>query len=484
MLTRCLTLARRFWSGSLLALLLAGCSTDTSVPDSAPTEAPLKGVNMRLLVVDDPALAAAVGRLRGEWNIQTGANYEVAETTAADFAAASSLAADALLLPSSELGIAAERGLIAPLSKKTLESSVGNWTEIFELQRLHEVAWGPEVYGVPLGSPVLVCYYRADLLAKLGRKPPQTWDEYQELARLLNKKSDADNSRNGECFGTFEPLAPGWAGLVLLARAAPYTRHRDNYSTFFQIDTMEPLVDGPPFVRALEELVAAARFAPSDQLRSDPAAVRQAFWQGRCAMALTWPTASLPQPTADPNVQAGVVELPGCSSVYNVSKRAWETEPERRIRHVPMLSMTGRVGAVAKSSTNPAAAVQLLSWLSGNTSDGPVSRGSSSATLFRRSHLASPQLWVEKCMAAHVAAEYVALAERTFSLPLWARAPQIPGRAEYLQALDVAVQQAVRGERSAADALRETAARWRTITERLGRSAQQSALSRSAELEP
>ena len=70
--------------------------------------------------------------------------------------------------------------------------------------------------------------------------------------------------------GTIEPLAPGWAGLVLLARAAPYAKHRDNYSALFDIETMEPLVAGPPFVQALEELVAAAKLGPgrSVQLRS------------------------------------------------------------------------------------------------------------------------------------------------------------------------------------------------------------------------
>ena len=92
--------------------------------------------------------------------------------------------------------------------------------------------------------------------------------------------------------GTIEPLAPGWAGLVLLARAAPYAKHRDNYSTLFNIDTMEPLVAGPPFVQALEELVAAAKFGPPDPFRYDPAAARAAFWKGQCGMTLTWPTAA------------------------------------------------------------------------------------------------------------------------------------------------------------------------------------------------
>ena len=97
---------------------------------------------------------------------------------------------------------------------------------------------------VPFGSPVFCCYYRADLLEKLGRKPPQTWTEYEELAKLLRR---TQKPAGGAAWcGTIEPLVPGWAGLVLLARAAAYAKHRDNYSALFNIETMEPLVAGPP----------------------------------------------------------------------------------------------------------------------------------------------------------------------------------------------------------------------------------------------
>ena len=46
--------------------------------------------------------------------------------------------------------------------------------------------------------------------------------------------------------------------------------------------TMDPLVAGPPMLRALEELVAAAKLAPADAIKSDPDSVREAFWQGKC----------------------------------------------------------------------------------------------------------------------------------------------------------------------------------------------------------
>ena len=73
--------------------------------------------------------------------------------------------------------------------------------------------------------------------------------------------SPAERSRNRRptrrCqFGTLEPLAPGWAGNVLLARAAAYAKHRDYYSTLFDKDSLEPRIATEPFVRALTELVA------------------------------------------------------------------------------------------------------------------------------------------------------------------------------------------------------------------------------------
>ena len=47
----------------------------------------------------------------------------------------------------------------------------------FDLQnagvRSREIVWGSDVLAIPFGSPVLTCYYRVDLLEKLGRRPPE-----------------------------------------------------------------------------------------------------------------------------------------------------------------------------------------------------------------------------------------------------------------------------------------------------------------------
>ena len=317
-----------------------------------------------------------------------------------------------------------------------------------------------------MGSPTFVCYYRADLLEKLGRQPPRTWDEYQELAQLL--AAQKPTRQRGPWYGAIEPLGAGWAGLTLLARAAPYAKHCDNYSTFFDIATMEPLVAGPPFVRALEELVAIAKIGPPRQLQLDPAGVRAAFWAGQCGMALTWPTAAGKSPPAAKDIRVGFAELPGSPQAYNVQSKTWEPLGEGVDPHVPLLGVAGRVGAVSALAAHPEAAWELLLWLSADPWGRQVCPVSPATTLFRRSQLQWPRQWTEPPVSPAVAAQYAALTAKTLRQSEHLLALRLPGRAEYMATLDEAVRSAATGKSFPADALRTAAARWREITARLG----------------
>jgi len=327
-----------------------------------------------------------------------------------------------------------------------------------------------------MGSPVFCLYYRADLLEKIGRQPPQTWAEYLELARLLKEKGPA-----APFHATMEPLGRGWAALVFLAHAAPYAKHPNHYSALFDIETMEPLVAAPPMVRALEELVESAKLGPAEQFEADPSAVRAAFWQGKCGMAMTWPTAArqaVPEGVAK-GVRIGFAELPGSSQVFNLGAKAWEARPEGTDAQVPLLSVQGRVGLVHAGLDRPGAALELLGWLSGSQRGGIVCGTSPATTLVRRSQTTSPQDWVEKPVPASAAGAYAALTARTLSRQQSVSALPLPGRAEYIEALDEAVRSAVGGGKSPAQALEGAAARWREITRRLGVDAQKTAYQHS-----
>lgn len=448
----------------LLALLavLPGCTPKP--PASTTTALPFAGVKLKLLIVDDPSLASAAERFRGEWRAQTGAEFEVEQCSAAELLSGASTA-DAVIYPSHLLGQLAAAGRIVAVPKDVLNDSQLQWQDVFELLRTHEAAWEGEAYAIPFGSPLLVCYCRADLLKELNQ-PPRTWGDYEKLAARS---------------GCIEPLGPGWRGLTLLARAAAYAKHRDYFSVLFNLESMTPLIDSPPFVKALEELTRAAKNGPAEQLNYTPDDVRAAFWRGDAGLALTWPTAARAsdaeaESEADWDVRIG--PLPGSAEVYNPEARQWQ--PSRSMATMPLLGMAGRLASVTKQSSQSPAAFQLLTGLAGAEWSARVSTASPSTTLFRQAHVKSPRTWVERSLKANAAKEYGEVVHQALSGQDSAHALNLPGREEYLAALDRAVERSVRGDATAGEALAECAASWREITERLGLDAQRQAYRRLA----
>jgi ABC-type glycerol-3-phosphate transport system substrate-binding protein len=491
----------------------SGCSRPAGDPVPEDQGPPERSVHLRLLVVDDPALAVAIDQLKGEWNAQTGSTFEVAQATKLDLSDSGPPEADAMIVASWQLAELGIRSWIVPvpaaITDDRPQGSVGTggaareggWAEIFPLVRAREAAWGNRIFAVPFGSPVLTLYCRADLLEKLGAKPPRNWTEYLKLARLLEdrgKLGEFAPPEGAPWLGTMEPLAPGWAGALLLARAASYATHRANYSAVFQLETMEPLIDGPPFVRALEEQVEALGKTAAEHLRADPGDVRRAFWAGRCGMAITWPSSAQrdarPTPSENPKgsptdgkdakaegreIRLSLAELPGSTEVYNIASQAWETRRVDEDARVPLLGVAGRLGVVTTRCAWSDAAFRLLAWLSGQPSSRAAAAFSPATTLFRQSDLRFPQVWTEANFPPALAAQYALLTQQTLSREQAMFALRIPGRAEYLAALDEAVQQAVLGRQKPLDALRQVKLRWQEITSRLGLDRQREAYRRS-----
>lgn len=497
----------------LIALALLGCAPppQSTAPESARPTLTEKPPSMTLRVVGDPDLAKAISQLAGEWNAQTGGELQIASTDGRDVLS-EDLRADALICPSHNLGPLALSSLVHPIPasyhqraddrarslpgeprlqglSQDSDPTAGLWPGVFPLLRAQELVWRRQPMGVPLGSPLLVVYYRQDLLDRLGRQAPKTWAEYAVLARLL-----ADRKRLGQgppvdqpWHGVLEPLGDGWGGLVLLARAGAYATHRGNYSTLFHVDTMVPLIDGPPFVRALEELVAAAKTGLVQNRPADPVAVRNAFWAGHCGMALTWPSGALKLPDSlDSSTRVGFAELPGAEDVYHVGSKLWEKRRKDEDIRIPMLGLAGRVGVVPTSAPAPDAAFRLLFWLSDeqwSRQVKPVASSSPMTTIYRRSQLPGVRDWVEPPVSPAAASRYGRAVEQALSRPRGLLALFVPGRDEYLAALDKAVRDAVDGRQSPSVALQTAAAVWQKTTDRLDRQRQRSAYRQSVGLD-
>jgi multiple sugar transport system substrate-binding protein len=478
------------------AIVLGGCRKP-AVPDAAPLAR--QPTLLKLLVVDDPPLAKQIARVKGEWKARSGADLEIREMTSAVLATSKSLLADAVIYPTAEIGSLAERRLIRPLPRAWLVQGDFHASDLFEPGGLAEMRWGEQSYGVPFGSPVFVVVYRRDLFERFHLEAPRTWAEYQQRVEVIDgRKKEFPGLRSA----AIEPLAPGWAGKTLLARAAASAKHRDYYATLFDKETMAPQIASPPFVRALDELVAAAKAQRSVSLTATPMEARRAILSGQCAMAVTWPTAaSSPSESAaaakiEPGTRAadvvslGFADLPGAAEVYNPKTKQWETAESPvetaspAATRVSLLSIAGRVGSVTAESQSAEFAFRLLIWLSGDEWGPQICSASSETTLFRRSFLIRPERWVEPHFARTAAKEYAEFVVRSLMRPQWLECPRIPGQGEYMAALDEAVRSAVEGKQSPAEALANAAQRWGEITARIGVDSQRTAYVRSLGLEP
>jgi hypothetical protein len=166
-----------------------------------------------VLVVNEPELAQAINRLRGEWAERATGELEAASTTWAELATAKSLDADVVVFSSRHLGELCVRGWLRPVRTNILESDDFDADDLFPLVRQEMMKWGGQVMAVPLGVQLVTA---------------------------------ADGGR--------------WRlGKRLLALAAPRVVTRERIGVLFDPETMKPRIAEPEFVSALREMVELSK---------------------------------------------------------------------------------------------------------------------------------------------------------------------------------------------------------------------------------
>jgi multiple sugar transport system substrate-binding protein len=256
----------------------------------------------------------------------------------------------------------------------------------------------------------------------------------------------------------------------------------------FDYETMQPLVAGPPFERALDELVAAAKTGPENPRQQTPETARRALLAGEAAIVLTWPSRATSDgkalPVAD-GVRIDFAELPGAETVYDFAEKTWTHQRAGEApTHVPLLGTAGRLASVAKNARRPREAAEILALLSGRDWSSRISPSSPATTVFRQSHLKNPVLWTDEGLPREASDRYAELVRATQTRPTYMFCLRIPGWQRYLAALDQAVQEAHTGTKTSAAALTGAVEAWNVITQELGVESQKAAYTRSLGLEP
>lgn len=392
--------------------------------------------------------------------------YQVLKT---EFVAGSG-AFDVVTFYPSYIGDFAGNGYLLPLDDLMAREPASVWDPNMDdvLAPFRELynKWGGQTYALTIDGDVLVMMYRADLFSnedekaafmeQYGRelRPPETWSEWLEVAEFFTR--DAGETLAGEVltqpfYGTAEFGRRGFSYAWYLNRAA------SNGVMLFD-EQMNPGINSPEAVAALQNMIDTLKFAPPDVLNFGYDELRDAFIGGQLAMVVQW--TDVPKKAADPSIsriagKVGVGRVPGFEVGGEVAHRS--------------MMPVGRVVGVAADSDVPEAAYCVAKHIAYNTSLENVSTSLTGLDPYRMLHLTHPEAFAplmgQENAEAYLAGLQVALADGYPDL-------FIPGAAQYQDALDIQVNRALAGEVSAQEALDAVAAAWNEITDRLGRDTQ------------
>jgi multiple sugar transport system substrate-binding protein len=162
--------------------------------------------------------------------------------------------------------------------------------------------WGGKLYAVPYTSNAGLLYYRKDILAKEGERPPRTWAELRRLAKRIAPKYGVDGYAGQ--FSPYEGLTVNFAEAVQSAGG-----------TVLADDGTKVAVDSPAARQGLNFLVQGLRegWIPKKALTFKEEESRRAFEDGHLLFLRNWPYVYglVTRPDSKVRGKFGVTQLPG-----------------------------------------------------------------------------------------------------------------------------------------------------------------------------
>ena len=261
-----------------------GCRPVADPQPVSKEQRPFEGQHATLLVPGAVGLPELWEPALREWSVQTGGQvtlqeYDPRDAANLEAALGQSSTPAVCLIPYSRLADALTTRDLERIPDSALSAESGvSWEDL--LQGVRERIGGPrrKPQIMPLQAPILVCYYRKDLLERAGLKPPATWDDY---SRLVERAADW-----GRGLPVVEPWSDAFRVTWFLSRAVASARHPDNFSVFVDLETLQPMIDNPAFVAALERARADVAHLPADVWQLDPLECRRRILEGRACLAI------------------------------------------------------------------------------------------------------------------------------------------------------------------------------------------------------
>jgi multiple sugar transport system substrate-binding protein len=377
--------------------LLAGCP---SKPGGGPTTVtkPFRGQQVELIVPAALRLPVVWDVALQEWMDQTGASVQWTE-----YSDAASLSEKLSATPSSDRVILFPLPRLTELDRHLSPLPTGSQLDpkdIFKGLRDRVVSRNRVPVAIPISAPVLLCYYRADLLKAKGLNPPETWEEYQSLVESLEDWAPG--------LTAVEPLSPAHRSTLFFARSLAYAKHPENYSVWFDIDSGKPLLDGQGFQEAIQFSSRSWKRMPTAIDEMSPADCRRQVLDGKAALAIGMePETSQDSASRATPFEVGICRLPGSRRVYNPNAKRWEATEQSTIHAPALCGFEGWGLSVGhpQPETKNVAASHLLASLAGSQFESHWA--ALPKTVCRESQVASASSWNESGLRLEEASQAI-----------------------------------------------------------------------------
>jgi multiple sugar transport system substrate-binding protein len=235
---------------------------------------------------------------------------------------------------------------------------------------------------------------------------------------------------------------------------------------------MDALINNPGFVAALDLYTSLVKVGPPGVTNWDVGDIRSNFPAGKVVLGIDWgdvgPLASDPNSSVVVGKWGSAME-PGVDRYWDNAKNRWVNG----LNQAPYLAFGGWIEGVTSTSKNKAAALDFAAFMGNQTMSLRlcVEPGTGVNPHFT-SDLDNLPPWTKLGMTEPEAREYLDAIGNIIGSSNNVVDLRIPGAAEYFDALDTGLAQAVAGQLSSQEALDMVAKQWNQITDRLGRAQQ------------
>jgi multiple sugar transport system substrate-binding protein len=337
--------------------------------------------------------------------------------------------------------------------------------DVFPVYRLY-TEWEKKLFALPFDGDRLELYYRKDLFGNAEEKAafeaeygyplaaPETWDQYLDVAKFF--KRDTGKKLAG---ATLTQPFSGMAEITKLPDNFDWFLNRfASYGGVYFDDQMHPQLATDAGRQALQNFVEAVKYGPSDILNFEYVESFDAFLQGQTAMCIQWTDVAKVAEDANTSKivgKTGYAQVPGAKGANG------------EVVHRSTLAYN-RVNSISKLAKNPEAAYRVIQFMNQpQVSLLFVTEPTAGMDPYRISHYADPSKWVQQWpeLPAYIANNKKSLQNGYPELTM-------PGANRYNDALGTHIAQALAGQETVDDALKNATTEWDAITDELGRDAQ------------